>query len=420
MAAFCRDCLRFGETGGRCRACGSPRLLRHPERDTLSIAHIDCDAFYASIEKRDDPRLADRPVIIGGGKRGVVATCCYIARTFGVRSAMPLFKARAMCPDAAVVRPNMEKYAAVGRQIRGMMRDLTPLVEPLSIDEAFVDLTGADRLHGAAPAVTLARFARRIETEVGVTVSVGLSYCKFLAKLASDLDKPRGFSIIGRAQAQTVLAPMPIGKIWGVGAVAEARLQRAGLMTIGDLQTRDETELLRAFGPEGVRLGRLARGIDPRRVTPHHETKSISAETTFEDDVADPAQLASTLYGLCEKVAARLKKADFAAASVTLKLKTADFKTRTRSRSGLPPTNLAARLFPVARDLLAKETGRTRFRLIGFGVSDLRPGAEADAPDLAEPDLERMKAAEDAIDRIRARYGARGVFRGVTLNVPKR
>ncbi len=420
-APYCRDCQRSGAgRAGRCVHCGSPRLLVHPERDALAIAHIDCDAFYAAIEKRDDPSLADRPVIVGGGRRGVVATCCYLARTYGVRSAMPMFKARALCPDAVVLKPDMAKYAAVGRQIRTLMLELTPLVEPLSIDEAFLDLSGADLLHGAPPAITLARFAQRIEREVGVTVSVGLSYCKFLAKLASDMDKPRGFSIIGRAEAMAVLAPMPVGRIWGVGRVAQDRLARAGLLSIADIQRRDETDMMRALGPEGQRLWRLSRGIDPRRVSPERETKSISSETTFDEDIADRERLTAALWRLCEKVAARLKKADLGGRSLTLKLKTADFKTRTRSRSGLPPTQLAARIFPVARAMLDAEADGTRYRLIGVGVGDLCPGAGADAPNLADPDLPRARAAELAMDALRAKFGDRALIKGVGLAGRKR
>ncbi|NJR13897.1 MAG: DNA polymerase IV, partial [Phyllobacteriaceae bacterium] len=280
--AFCRDCLTFSPgTALRCTACGSPRLLGHAERDMLCIAHIDCDAFYASVEKRDRPELRDRPVIIGGGKRGVVSTACYVARIHGVKSAMPMFKALAACPEAVVIKPDMAKYAHVGRQVRSLMQSLTPLVEPVSIDEAFLDLTGTDLLHHASPAIALARLARRIEHEIGITVSIGLSYCKFLAKLASDLDKPRGFSIIGRAEAVGRLAPMPVRKIWGVGPAFEATLARDGISLIGQLQAMELADLMRRYGSMGQRLYHLARGEDERRVANDHETKSVSAETTF-------------------------------------------------------------------------------------------------------------------------------------------
>ena len=420
-APLCRDCLTpVGGGARRCPACGSPRLLAHPERDTLEIAHIDCDAFYAAVEKRDDPALRDKPLIIGGGKRGVVSTCCYIARTYGVRSAMPMFKARALCPDAVILKPNMAKYADVGRQVRAKMLTLTPLVEPLSIDEAFLDLSGTQRLHHGSPAATLARFAHEVEAEIGITVSVGLSYCKFLAKLGSDFDKPRGFTIIGRAEAMALLAPMPVGRIWGVGKVAADRLAAKGLRLISDIQARDETAMMREFGQEGQRLWRLARGIDSRSVSPDREAKSISAETTFESDISDAETLLPVLHQLCEKVAGRLKKADLAGRSITLKLKTADFRIKTRSRSGLRPTQLAARIFPVARDMLAPEIGTARYRLIGVGVGDLVEDGDADAIDLADPDSARLKATETAMDAIRAKFGGGAVVKGIGFSRPRR
>jgi DNA polymerase-4 len=412
----CRDCLTPAPAGrARCPACGSPRLLAHPERDALAIAHIDCDAFYAAVEKRDNPALRDKPVIIGGGRRGVVSTACYIARISGVRSAMPMFKALKACPEAVVLKPDMAKYARVGRDIRLLMRELTPLVEPLSIDEAFLDLTGTQALHRASPALTLARFAGRIEQEVGVSVSVGLSYCKFLAKLASDLDKPRGFSIIGRAEAVEFLAPLPVGRIWGVGAVAQERLGRDGFRLIADLQRAEESDLMRRYGAEGVRLWRLARGVDPRPVSADHETRSISAETTFLSDLSRAEELAPILMELCEKVAFRLKKEHFSARSVTLKLKTADFRLRTRTRSGFGATQLSERLFDMARALLAPELDGAAFRLIGIGAGDLAPAGEADQADLLHGDYKREKARERAIDALREKFGKAAVVRGLAF-----
>ena len=418
-ARFCRDCLvEFSADRGaepRCPICGSPRVVSARRAGGLTIAHVDCDAFYASIEKRDDPSLADQPVIVGGGgRRGVVATCCYIARTFGVRSAMPTGRALALCPRAVVLRPDMAKYARVGREIRERMQRLTPLVEPLSIDEAFLDLTGCEGVHGAGAALTLARFAREVERQVGVTVSIGLSYCKFLAKLASDLDKPRGFSIVAREDATALLAPMGVGRLWGVGKVAEARLARLGLTTIGDLQALDEAGAAR-LGEEGLRLWRLARGVDDRRVTPDRETKSLSSETTFEDDVADRAELTRVLLAHCERVAARLRKSGLAAGAVTLKLRTPDFKLSTRSRSGLAPTQMAPRLFAVARALLEAQPEGTAYRLIGVGAGDLRPAGEADEADLIEGDRGREKAREKAIDALRDKFGAAAVQRGLAF-----
>ncbi|HWG03713.1 MAG TPA: DNA polymerase IV, partial [Beijerinckiaceae bacterium] len=383
-AALCRDCLNMTAGPARCAECGSPRLLAHPERDSLGTAHIDCDAFYAAVEKRDNPSLNDKPLIIGGARRGVVLTCCYIARTFGVRSAMPMFKALALCPDAVVIRPDMAKYVRVGREIRRRMLALTPLVEPLSIDEAFLDLVGTERLHGMAPAECLARFARSIEREIGVSISIGLSYCKFLAKIASDLDKPRGFAIIGRSEARSFLADKPIGLIWGVGRVQAERLARDGLRTIADLQSLDEGEALRRIGNEGARLWRLAQGIDTRPVSPHREAKTISAETTFEVDLDTPVSLEPILFRLSEKVSGRLKAQGLAGKSLTLKLKTADFRIRTRARALAEPTQLATRIFAAARELLAHETDGTRFRLIGVGLSDLGPAADADHGDLID------------------------------------
>ena len=417
--AWCRDCLAQAPAQARrCPQCASPRLLAHPELSQLSIAHIDCDAFYAAVEKRDNPALRDRPLIIGGGTRGVVSTCCYIARTFGVRSAMPMFKALPLCPDAVVVKPDMAKYAAVGRQVRALMLELTPLVEPISIDEAFLDLTGTQRLHGAVPALTLLRFAAKIEAEIGISISVGLSYCKFLAKLASDLDKPRGYAVIGREEAQVFLAPRPVSVIWGVGAVGAQRLERGGIKTIGDLQRADEADLFRRYGAEGGRLWRLARGQDTRAVTPEREGKNVSAETTFERDIADPEALTQKLWLLCDKVSSRLKAQEIAGRTVTLKLKTHDFKSRTRARALSEPTQLAQRIFEAAKPLLAREADGAAFRLIGVGLSDLAPAADADHGDLLETGVGRIKATEKAVDALRKKFGKSAVVKGIAFREP--
>ncbi len=417
MAGFCRDCLAdVPERGARCIACGSPRLARHPAIARMSIAHVDCDAFYATIEKRDDPSLADKPLIVGGGQRGVVATACYIARTYGVRSAMPMFEARRLCPHAVVVPPDMAKYARVGRGVRTLMGELTPLVEPLSIDEAFLDLTGTERLHGMTPAKSLARFAGRVEREIGITISIGLSQNKFLAKIASDLDKPRGFSLLDLAEAPPFLAPRPITFIWGVGKAMGAALAREGYRTIADLQRAEETELMRRFGTEGLRLSRLSRGIDSRSVNPDRETKSVSAETTLERDLADFRALERILWELCEKVSARLKAKELAGATVTLKLKSSDFRLRTRARSLGAPTQLAAKIFAAGRELLTRETGGTKFRLIGIGVSALAEAADADPADLIDERGRRAAAAEHAVDRLREKFGRAAVIRGIAMD----
>ncbi|MGE3990942.1 DNA polymerase IV [Pseudorhodoplanes sp.] len=416
MHGLCRDCLSETVSATRCGACGSPRLARHPEIHALSVAHIDCDAFYATIEKRDDPSLADKPLIVGGGVRGVVSTACYIARTYGVHSAMPMFKARRLCPDAVVVRPDMAKYAAVAREIRKRMRELTPLVEPVSIDEAFLDLSGTERLHGRSAAQSLARFAIAVEREVGITVSVGLSYNKFLAKIASDLDKPRGFAMLGRAEAASFLAAKPISIIFGIGKVAQERLARGGFRTIADLQRSDEIELMRRLGPEGQRLSRLARGIDHRKVVPDRDAKSISAETTFDTDIAALRPLEKLLWGLSERVSARLKASGVSGTTVTIKLKTAEFQTRTRARSLSDPTQLARRIFDCGRELLAKEIDGTKFRLIGIGVSNLKSADAADPDDLVDPRARKAASSERAVDTLRAKFGRGAIMRGLALD----
>jgi DNA polymerase-4 len=414
VTAFCRDCLTdAADTAKRCPACGSPRLVRHPELATLTIAHIDCDAFYATIEKRDDPALVDRPVIVGGGKRGVVSTCCYVARTYGVRSAMPMFKALDLCPHAAVVKPNMSKYVEVGRAVRSRMLALTPQVEPLSIDEAFLDLTGTERLHGMSAAKVLARFAVAVERDLGITVSIGLSANKFLAKIASDLDKPRGFAVLGQEDALAFLAPWPVGFIWGVGAVSAAKLAADGYRIIADLQRADRTDLMRRYGEEGARLWHLARGLDLRRVDPVRDTKSVSAETTFNENISELRPLEQHLWELTEKVSARLKKAQLAGSTVTLKLKTSDFKLRTRSRSLGSATQLAARIFADGRDMLRHEVGTTRFRLIGIGVSHLEDATGDDLSDLID---RRGAQAEHAMDRLRSKFGKDAVVKGLALD----
>lgn len=417
LRGFCRDCLaaQAAASGSRCGACGSPRLLRHPELAELSIAHLDCDAFYASIEKRDRPELRDRPVIVGGGTRGVVSTACYLARIHGVRSAMPMFKALEACPDAVVIKPDMAKYGAVGREVRAMMQALTPLVEPLSIDEAFLDLSGTERLHGAPPALTLARFARDVEKKLGITVSAGLSYCKFLAKVASDLHKPRGFAVIGRAEALGFLAERPVTLIWGVGTAFAQALQRDGVRTIGQIQAMEEADLLRRYGSMGTRLFRLSRGLDTRAVDPGHERKSVSAETTFDADLASAADLVPVLRALSEKVSARLKKAPIAGRTITLKLKTQDFRIRTRNRQLPSPTCLADRIFGAGLDMLRKEADGTRFRLLGIGVSDLSDAALADPPDLVDTGSLKRAKAEAAVDRLREKFGLAAVETGYTF-----
>jgi DNA polymerase-4 len=422
MSGLCRDCFtRALEPGhDRCPACHSPRLLRHGELDLLTIAHVDCDAFYANVEKRDRPELADKPVIVGGRTRGVVLACCYVARIHGVRSAMPMFKALKLCPDATVIRPNMAKYREAGHLIRAMMRDLTPLVEPLSIDEAFLDLGGTERLHHGSPAETLARFARAVETAHGLTVSVGLSYNKFLAKVASDLDKPRGFAVIGRAEARDFLAERPVSLIWGVGKALQAHLLRDGITRIGELRRFDEHELVARYGAIGHRLHAFCRGEDARRIDPDAPTKSISSETTFDRDLRSAEDLAAALWPLCETVARRLRDHGLAGRTVSLKLKTADFRILTRSRRLAAPTQLADSLYRTVLPVLGREADGRLFRLVGVGASDLVDGTLADPPSLIDSGLARRKRIESAIDTVRGKLGpgAIGLGRGLALKRP--
>jgi DNA polymerase-4 len=413
---LCRDCLtRFEGKAGRCPRCSGPRLVSHPELLLLSIAHVDCDAFYATIEKRDNPALTDKPVIVGGSHRGVVAAACYVARTFGVHSAMPMFKALKACPHAVVIPPNMAKYASVGREVRELMLALTPAVEPLSIDEAFLDLSGTERAHGAPPAVVLAGFQRRVEREIGVTVSIGLSHTKFLAKIASDLDKPRGFAVIGRAETLSFLAAQPVSVIWGVGKAMQARLARDGMRKIADLQKQDERTLARRYGAIGIRLARLSRGEDERSVTPDRKAKSISAETTFDADYSEAGDLVPRLRRLSERVSARMKRQGLSGRLVVLKLKSADFRLRTRSVHLDRRTNLADRFFRAGRELLEKELDGTKYRLIGIGVGELGDADPGEGADLIDARAERRAKAEGAMDKIRSRYGEDGLALGLTF-----
>ena len=415
LATLCRDCLTTGtatEHPQRCAVCGSPRVLAHAELLDLAIAHIDCDAFYASIEKRDDPSLLDKPLIIGGGTRGVVSTCCYLARQFGVRSAMPMFTARRLCPDAVVKPPNMARYVAVSRQVRALMEGLTPLVEPLSIDEAFLDLSGTQAVHRAPPAVVLARLARKIEAEIGISISIGLSHNKFLAKIASDLDKPRGFAAIGRAETVSFLAAQRVSLIFGVGKVFSETLRRDGFETIGQLQAADPNDLVRRYGESGARLARLARGEDARAVSVDGEMKTISSETTFHQDLGDFDALSTELLALCEKLSERVKAKGLVGDTVTLKLKSAGFRLRTRAQHLMIPTQLAGVLYETGRALLAREVDGTAFRLIGIGLSGLGAASGGDPHDLLEPAIARKAAAERAMDRVRNRFGMDAVIRG--------
>jgi len=416
MPALCRDCLTTFDSGARCPACRSPRVLAHPELFDLSIAHMDCDAFYASVEKRDNPELADKAVIVGGGTRGVVSTCCYIARISGVRSAMPMFQALKLCPQAVVVKPRMSAYVAESRKIRAMMEELTPDIEPLSLDEAFLDLSGTARLHGAPPAVMLARLVRRMEVELGLTGSIGLSHNKFLAKIASDLDKPKGFSVVGKAETQAFLTPKPVRIIWGVGTATQAALEAAGIRTIADLLRWDRVDLVARFGSMGERLFHLARGEDRRRVSRDEKAKSISKETTFNEDTADADILDGHLWRLAEQVAGRAKAKGLAGRTVTVKLKHKDFQTVTRRHGLGDATQMADRIYRAARELFDTAGTKGPFRLIGVGIADLVGADQADlSGDLLDPDAGKRAKAERAADAIRAKFGHDAIMKGRAL-----
>ena len=383
-ATLCRDCAHWDDRDVvRCGECGSERLIKHAELAELAIAHIDCDAFYASVEKRDNPSLKDKPVIVGHeGGRGVVLTACYVARKFGPHSAMPMYRALEMCPHAVVVRPDMAKYKSVSNEIRGLFLQATPLVEPLSLDEAYLDLSPEARRYDRPPALLLARLQRAIERRIGVTVTVGLSYNKFLAKLGSGQHKPRGFTVIGRAEAKAFLAKLPVDAIHGVGAATARRMVEAGLTTIADLQELPEEALVTRFGKFGRRLARLVQGEDFRTVSPDRETKSVSTENTFARDLRAFEPLAAELTELAKHLAARLERAQLAGRTIVLKLKTGDFKSLTRQTRLAHPTRRADVILDAGLTLLRREVGTHAYRLIGIGVSDVTPAAEADPPDL--------------------------------------
>lgn len=411
--SLCRDCLTQFTGAKRCPNCRSPRVISHPELYDLSIAHMDCDAFYASVEKRDNPDLRDKAVIVGGGHRGVVSTCCYVARISGVRSAMPMFQARKLCPKAVVVPGRMEVYVQTSRDIRAIMQEMTPDIEPLSLDEAFLDLTGTTELHGEPPVVQMARLVKRMEDELGISGSVGLSHNKFLAKIASDLDKPRGMSVIGKAETQEFLRKQKVGIIWGVGAATRQSLERKGIRTIDDILRRDRRDLSDLFGSMGERLYHLARGEDRRNVSARTPIKSISNETTFNENTNDPEVLDRLLWRMSEKVADRAKARDLAGRVVTLKLKTADFRSLTRRISLSEPTQMAGTIYDTARPMLERELPSGPFRLIGSGISELSEAGEMDyIPDLLDPEAPKRAAVERATDKIRLKFGPKIIGKG--------
>lgn len=416
MPALCQDCLTPFENGLRCPACRSPRVVSHPELFELSIAHMDCDAFYASVEKRDDPSLVDKPVIIGGGHRGVVSTACYIARIRGVKSAMPMFKALKLCPDAVVIRGRMEEYSRTSKAIRKLMEELTPVIEPLSLDEAFLDLSGTTNLHGAPPAIMLAKLVKRMHDEIGITGSIGLSHNKFLAKVASDLDKPRGFSVIGKAETASFLHDKPVRMIWGVGQAAQASLNKAGIHTFSDLLRWERADLSDRFGSMGDRLWHLARGQDYRRISPNAPVKSISKETTFNEDTANVDILDGHLWRLAEQVADRAKAQNLAGRVVTLKLKRTNRTLISRRLSLRDPTQLADAIYSTSRGLFDSVGAQGPYRLIGVGIADLLPEADGDrSGDLLDTAAQNRSKTERATDSIRQKFGKDAILKGRAL-----
>lgn len=417
MTKLCRDCANSVRKD-TCEQCNSARLLSHPEINALSIAHIDCDAFYCSVEKRDNPDIRDKPVIVGGGHRGVVSAACYHARIYGVHSAMPMFKALKLCPDAVVVHGDMKKYAREGQKIRQMMQNLTPLVEPLSIDEAFLDLSGTERIHGQTAAQSLIKLQQQISKDVGVTVSVGLSYNKFLAKTASDLDKPNGFAIIGRAEALDFLEDKPVEFIYGVGPAFSRNLKKAGIHTIRDVRRQSDKSMAERFGDMGLHLARLARAEDFRPVKASSKRKSVSAETTFNEDISDLEALKDKLWQVCQKTADSSKAKNLAGTVITFKLKTKQFETITRRRTLPQPVQLADVIFRTCLPLLEKEANGRKFRLIGAGISGLAPPV-GDSGDLLDPDAIKRGLAERATDKARAKFGKDAVMTGRGFKLAK-
>lgn len=416
MPALCRDCFAIFNKGPRCTSCLSPRIAEHEELLELSIAHMDCDAFYASIEKRDNPDIAQKPLIIGGGRRGVVSTACYIARVHGVRSAMPMFKALKLCPDAVVLKPRMEVYSSVSREIRSMMEELTPDVEPLSLDEAFMDLSGTRRLHGAPPAVMLAKLAKRIRDELGITGSIGLSHNKFLAKLASDMDKPHGFHVIGKAETEDFLCDKPVSLIWGIGKATASSLESSGIRTFKDLRRWNRADLHKRFGSTGERLWYLARGRDKRSVSANAPVKSISNETTFDEDTDNADILDGHIWRLSEKVSARAKAKGVAGRVVTLKLKHSDHRILTRRISLEEPTQLADEIYRTARKLMDHAGYGKSCRLAGVGISELVPESGTGGHgDLLDPRARLRTEAERATDSIRQKFGKGAIKKGRAL-----
>jgi len=396
---LCRDCGALAHSASAptsCAQCGSPRVVAHPELAQLAIAHVDCDAFYASVEKRDRPELADEPVIVGGGQRGVVLTACYIARRFGVRSAMPMARALQLCPGASVVRPDMEKYRRESRRIRELMEALSPRVESVSIDEAYLDLSESGK--GEPPARSLARLALQVEKRIGVTISIGLAPNKMLAKIASDCGKPRGFYVIGESDKLAVLAPMKVSALPGIGPVMTRKLEEMGYPTIAALRAAKLDELTHRFGRWGRSLLARAHGEDARRVGfGRGRNVSIGAERTFAKDLAKFEDIMAVVETISQRVAERLARADLAATSLTLKLRRHDRYTTTHACRLHDPTQRADVILAAVTPVLRLKIDGTRYRLVGVTAHDLVAGALADPPDLFDQNVRTAKPIPTAL-----------------------
>ena len=416
ITSICRECLStFDSKVLYCANCESLNLISHKEIERLDIAHVDCDAFYASIEKRDNPKLKNSPVIIGGGKRGVVATACYLARIKGVRSAMPMYKALKLCPSATIIKPNMSKYRDASRKIQNLMNQLTPLTEPISLDEAFLDLSGTKKLHKKIPAVLLAELSKKINQEVGISVSIGLSYNKFLAKICSDLDKPKGFSLLGRGDSKKFLSSQPVEILWGVGKILKRKLNDDGIKTIGQIEELGIKEVMNRYGSIGSHIYSLSQGKDLRRVVPQRQIKSISHETTFENDISDKEVLEKKLWSLCEKVSKRSKERGLGGQTISLKLKTKEFKLISRSCTIDEPTQIGELIFQHSKTLLDREDDKIKYRLIGVGISNLKDSELCDLYDLINISKTKNAKIEYAIDDIRNKFGKDLIKKGRSI-----
>ena len=416
ITSICRECLStFDSKVLYCANCESLNLISHKEIEKLDIAHVDCDAFYASIEKRDNPKLKNSAVIIGGGKRGVVATACYVARIKGVRSAMPMHKALKLCPSAIIIKPNMSKYRDASRKIQNLMNQLTPLTEPISLDEAFLDLSGTKKLHKKIPAVLLAELSKKINQEVGISVSIGLSYNKFLAKICSDLDKPKGFSLLGRGDSKKFLSSQPVEILWGVGKILKRKLNDDGIKTISQIEELGIKEVINRYGSIGSHIYSLSQGKDLRRVVPQRQIKSISHETTFENDISDKEVLEKKLWSLCEKVSKRSKEKGLGGQTITLKLKTKEFKLISRSCTIDEPTQIGELIFQNSKTLLDREDDKIKYRLIGVGISNLKDSELCDLYDLINISKTKNAKIEYAIDDIRNKFGKDLIKKGRSI-----